>query len=363
MEIVSNNIKFKTGDKINLINIGNNEIFKAEIGESKIYSNYNSWVFDTNPFYCSLEEEKIEKKNKYEADYNDLKDSFVILHESDIQGYSIDKEEHLKNFIWAKFRDLYKYICFRSKLLEKYDSITRSKEQGYVTLHSSERNKKLEIKLGRLIRKLSVEYNEIITKNEKNLSGLEIKDSLIEELHNSWMAHHESNIEFEILKGNDILKGYTRDNYISGNGGSLSSSCMTDKHNYLKIYTENPEQISLIVFKFKGYDKIIGRALLWKADDGKLYHDRIYYAEDWYEKSFMNKCEELGYEPIYNLSNTKHVTIKLDKTEFDSYPYVDTFYFISLEKNMLKNYNAKSAGEDRSFCNTIRTQHGAINGI
>ena len=46
------------------------------------------------------------------------------------------------------------------------------------------------------------------------------------------------------------------------------------------LYTGNPDKIKLVILKED--NKLIGRALLWISDDGKLYLDRPYtrYDED-----------------------------------------------------------------------------------
>lgn len=358
MEFTLNNNKFKTGDKIKLINLANSEIFDAEIGNEKIYSSNNCFAFELNQSFVNNSSNIIEEKYKYEAEHDYLSSIFLFMHDVDLEGYSLDIEHHFKNFLWSRFKDLYKYLCFKSKLLSKYSEIKRSEKQGYVELHTKDGKKKVEIKIGRLIRKLSNEYNEIISKNSSN-TKIELKDSLIEELHNTWISHHQSNMQYEILKGDDILKAYTKDNQVESKGGTLRNSCMNDKHNFLEMYTKNPEQISLIAFKFKNSDKFIGRALVWKAEDGKTYHDRIYFAEDWYEISFMDQCKELGYEKIYNIN--KNVTIKLDNLKFEKYPYCDTFCFASFEKAIVKNYNY--INYDATFDRELRDQYGGSSRI
>ena len=60
------------------------------------------------------------------------------------------------------------------------------------------------------------------------------------------MSVNAEGLKHEILTGKDILKGYTKANYASG-WGTLHNSCMADKHDFLGIYTENPDKISLLI--------------------------------------------------------------------------------------------------------------------
>ena len=170
-------------------------------------------------------------------------------------------------------------------------------------------------------------FNKLILSNPKNIKGVNVNDELIEKIHNKWMATHPGAITYKLVSGNDILEGYTKKNYIQG-GSSLQNSCMTDKFNFLNIYTENPEKISMMIFY--SADKICGRTLVWKCDDGKTYHDRVYVGIDW----MNNKANEiLKKEGIERLAEDNKVTI--DKIEFDNYPYMDHFYYAHLKKKVL----------------------------
>ena len=216
-------------------------------------------------------------------------------------------------------------------VIDKYDSIKQSAEQGFITLHSTNRGKKLSKKFGKLMRQLANAYNKRITSNPKNIPYI-LTDSQIEQIHNRWMGAHFSSFTSEIVSGEDIKIGYTKENYVPNIDGVLNKSCMANKFDLLKIYIDNPDKISLMIF-YNEYDKIVGRCLLWNCDDGKKYHDRVYYVQDCYEHAFTNMVEEQGYEKIYESMTDAKVSLK--KLDYSGYPYLDTFWGVSFKKKAL----------------------------
>ena len=54
---------------------------------------------------------------------------------------------------------------------------------------------------------------------------------------------------------------------------------------YFNIYIENPDVCQLLIFTDPN-DKLLGRALLWKLEDGSNYMDRIYTNRDSYIELF-----------------------------------------------------------------------------
>lgn len=211
-------------------------------------------------------------------------------------------------------------------IIDQFDTLTVSDDQGHVRLTSTHSNKSLNIRLGRLIKKLLDIVNKLATANKLNPIGLPYNDEKIEGIHNKWMALHPGSITYKIVNGEEILKGYTSSNYVSG-GSSLQKSCMTNKHSYLKLYTSN-KQISLLII-YAG-EQICGRCLIWKCDDGQTYHDRIYTGYDW----VVNRMHEiLKKENIKPLTSDNKVT--LDAIDFPLYPYMDSFYMVNLKEKIL----------------------------
>ena len=73
--------------------------------------------------------------------------------------------------------------------------------------------------------------------------------------------------QFRELRGNDLLAAYK--------DGIGATSCMSGNNatiqDQLAFYAENPDQVCLLVWRGTA-----GRALLWTADDGRRYIDRVY---------------------------------------------------------------------------------------
>jgi len=145
---------------------------------------------------------------------------------------------------------------------------------------------------------------------------------------------------YEELKGEDIRWAYYDRNYY-GCGGTLHGSCMrySNCQEYLDIYVENPDKISLAVLKKEG--QIAARALVWNHEDDVLF-DRVYYIDEATRITLQAKLESLGYKNVYD-GDYKDVSyfINLAQTDFRYYPYMDTFQYLVLGSG-LGNYGSCS---------------------
>jgi hypothetical protein len=85
----------------------------------------------------------------------------------------------------------------------------------------------------------------------------------------------------------------------------------------------------------KGSDpnKIIGRALIWKLDNGSTYLDRPYANNDEDVNLFKQWGKDKGYV-VYG-DSYQHKQVTLDKSDFQYYPYMDTFKYLNRDKNLL----------------------------
>lgn len=349
-----NNNEFNDGDQITFLYddvIIQGEIHIPDDDEYFILHNERSYWYDDVP---------IKTDYKY-AWFFSLEDEIdnQIFHRINVEKnfkYDEDFSQGVRFFLINQPINLYSIFSIKLPSISKYDSITESTSQGSVELHSSVRNKKLTVKLGRLTRKLIKEFNEKLKTNPKN-NKLDFLDKNIEKIHNEWMAAHASEVKYQILSGEDILKGYSSKYYCEGQG-SLHNSCMTDKKDFLKIYTQNKENIFLLVFYDKDKtDKIAGRTLIWKCDDGNFYNDRIYFTQDWYEIAYQNVCFNLGFKKANN--SKLHLKIKLNNLDFRKYPYVDTFHYVSFKEKSLYN----NPPEKKQFKYSLRNQNGYIQEI
>ena len=146
-----------------------------------------------------------------------------------------------------------------------------------------------------------------------------------------------SRYAFDLLPNTEIKRIYDMD--IEEGGSSLNNSCMNRKGNFLNIY-ENCKQLEILVLLNNNYE-LAGRALIWTIDDIILM-DRVYVTQDylydlfvdhaksntwWYKQDYKSMHDRRTFidsngEVVYN----KYFTIHTD-TEFNSYPYIDTFCY------------------------------------
>jgi hypothetical protein len=315
---------FKSGDKV-MMSVKGSQIFAATIhvtSKSTFYmcsdnskfsgetspnkhGHHYSWVFKLDP--------NNEIKNSEE------RNTTIIKHlNGKLENLKIKTSTKLK-ILFKKYPDYNFLFSIKLGVIDDYKEIKDSKD-GYVELIG---NKNVRIKLGRLIKKLADSYNKVYN---KDFPKFEIKDSAIEALHNHWVSLNAA-ITFTFLKGQDFLKGYTKDNYTKQ---ATIKSCMTDKLSRLKIYTENPKQINLCTFNLNG--EIVGRCVIWICNR-KKYYDRIYFAYDW-----LVPLVEEHFDKKKILSAKKHkLKIKLENSKFDTYPYMDTMMYLNMDTKTLYN--------------------------
>ena len=330
---------YSTGDNI-LFSLRGSQFYKGKIyveNEKEFFICHNIKDFEGN---ISPNRQSQKYSWVIELNENNLSiepgDVLLMLHEvNGLEPFKITAYPKLTHFLQNAFPN-HQLISFKLGILDQYDRITEANEQGFIDLHSKERKKKISIKLGRLLRKLIVKYNDTI-KDSKN-KPVELNDELIEKLHNKWISYNMG-VDYEIVSGQDILKGYTSKYYAKD---KKITSCMTDKFDFLKIYTSNPKQINLMVFYLN--HEVCGRCLLWKCDDGNTYHDRIYYSHDWIKPAIDNTLIKNNFKPVPQQS-----TVTLDKPNHKYYPYMDTFMYGSSNENMVSNY--KRAKSNRQYRN------------
>jgi hypothetical protein len=199
---------------------------------------------------------------------------------------------------------------------------------------------------------------------------IEFVDKDIEELVNKYKATLDSINDvfsnFEEVSGDDIAYWYNCDNYES-NKGQLGSSCMSDVDSeYFDIYVNNPDKVKLVIYKSPDNpDKIKGRAILWKLDDGKMYMDRIYTNADSDIELFRQYSNKNGwYYKFYNSSTTNsqavssdgktvslNLKVSLKPVGYESYPYLDTLKYYSPKTGIIST-------ENTSYCYLLEDTSG-----
>lgn len=182
---------------------------------------------------------------------------------------------------------------------------------------------------------------------------------------------NKPSFRFEVVSGERIRELY-RYNYHSSDYGTLGASCMKHEEcqDFFGIYKDNPEIVSMLVM-FDDNDLILGRAILWNYNSYKLM-DRIYsvsddtlpvYFKQWcsengyYHKSEQNWYNTMAFEQFGQKKVEFQIKISLPNTNFDRYPYMDTFKFIDVNGN-LYNYQPENV-EFYSMINTNGYRQGS----
>ncbi len=168
---------------------------------------------------------------------------------------------------------------------------------------------------------------------------------------------------FEIVKGEDIVKYYLETTYASPSG-TLGNSCMRHHscQDYFDIYSMNDE-VSLLILKDVDDvdDKICGRAIVWDAvkistGENIKFMDRIYVnksndVELFKKYAIMNGLhykEKQDYSETPLMFNNKVLTkedslirVYVRGIDYDYYPYVDTVKYYNQHTGILSNSPSK----------------------
>ena len=225
-------------------------------------------------------------------------------------------------FDLLKINSIKHYLINTTSRYNKFNYLKSSNKKGFINISNKE--KSIDIKIGRFIKSIIDDSKRFPSLFKTN------SPSFIEDINNKFISFQNSNfVEVKILKGKDILKGYTSENYHSTKNGNLCTSCMNNKSHFLSLYTEN-SNISLAVLYLN--EKIVTRCLVWNIN-GQLYYDKMYINYEWCKDSIISYFNKNNILPIGN----KELIVELDKSDFTYYPYLDTFYYIDLDNNLLSN--------------------------
>lgn len=180
--------------------------------------------------------------------------------------------------------------------------------------------------------------NRVSEKGGKKLEPIEI-EKFVNTYKSKFDSFKSGESRFEEVSGDDIKHWYSSKNY-EGVKGQLGNSCMrhTSCQNYFNIYIQNPEVCSLLILKsHDNYDKICGRALIWKLSDGKTYMDRIYTIRDSDDQLFEDYATKRDWltEDKMDYEDFNEMTVELKHWKFDNYPYMDTFKCLNKDDGYL----------------------------
>ena len=232
-----------------------------------------------------------------------------------------------------------------------------------------------EMKIGKLVRYIinAINTGSSVTTFRKK-GKLNVSDSELEAFVNTYKAaESSSNMEFRLVKGEEIAKYYNNQYYLSDKG-SLGSSCMAEKgKKTFKLYTQNETKVQLLILVDKETDNICGRALVWKLKnspcESNFFMDRVYSNNDsdvikfkkfanenrFLYKKYMNSHTSLNVEFVYGGKDVYgEITVKLNG-DIDKAPFVDTLCFLNKQQNTLSNLPSK----DCSWLHYTDGSHGA----
>jgi hypothetical protein len=247
----------------------------------------------------------------------------------------------LADFLLNK-RHTDKFDLLNKEIFKNINSISELPE-GYVSFNNNQ-----QMKLGRILNRIFRICISTDNYDESYYIERVIND------YKSW-NYDDSKFEFKYLEGYKILEGYSSDRQIC-NSSSLGGSCMNNRHNFLELYTNNEEKVSLLILVDKsGF--IHGRALIWELDNSShTYMDRVYVAKDSIENIFVkyarknkmiyrtSRAEEdfMLFIPkgdkYIKKSNYKYkMDVKLNTNGIKQYPYLDSLYIKIKGKNVVTN--------------------------
>ena len=218
-----------------------------------------------------------------------------------------------------------------------------------------------EMKIGKLVRYIinAINTGSSVTTFRKK-GQLNVSDSELEAFVNAYKASESSsNLEFRLVKGEEIAKYYNNEKYLSDKG-SLGSSCMAEKgKKTFKLYTQNETKVQLLILVDKETDNICGRALVWKLKnspcESNFFMDRVYSNNDsdvikfkkfanenrFLYKKYMNSHTSSNVEFVYGGKDVYgEITVKLNG-DVDKAPFVDTLCFLNKQQTTISNLPSK----------------------
>jgi hypothetical protein len=172
-----------------------------------------------------------------------------------------------------------------------------------------------ETRVGRILRKLNPKLN----------------DQEIEEYVANFRAYVETLFtvpDIQVVTGKDISYWYHEKHYQKG-GGSLNNSCMRGEfaQTQVKFYDKFPDKVALAVY-IKN-DRLWGRALIWRLDDGRVYMDRIYSVKAEASVQLENYAKKFNMITRRDTQQGKGKMVVTLKTKDNAYrPYFDTFIHV-----------------------------------
>jgi hypothetical protein len=354
--------EYKTGDSI-IATIKNVMIF----GKLNIQRNGNFLCHNDSDFSGSVSDDMQGFKFSW---YFDIQSNGTFSDEVEIIGF--DKNPILEKSIFSISEKLLSFFVNqnikytflkKSNIFPEYDTFEISDTKGMVKLTGDsikfgviKGRKSTELKFGRFLNAYTKQVLDLC------VLDLEFDNKIIEKTHNNFLSYQSGDcISVETITGSAILEAYKRENY-SLNKSSLGGSCMSDKLEFLNLYKQNPDVISMIVVKM--FDKIAGRALLWNLKDGTKVMEKSYICDEWVGAKFNEIRKEnkyLNYLEEDKDGNTIKREVYINIEGIEKWPYMDTFcYMVKSESGKkAKLFNTTPTGKST----VLRSTDGLDSGV
>jgi hypothetical protein len=196
-----------------------------------------------------------------------------------------------------------------------FEKLQSAKEDLKKTVFNKSRQ---EIRIGRAVRLLL------------NTVKFSYTDAEIEDFVNKFRSivaiMNDVFARFQIVEGDDLGFWYNRKNYLHPGRGTLGGSCQAiGRLDWLEIYIKNPNTVRLLILKSEeDFDKIVGRALVWKLENGTYMMDYPYTSKDSDQKVFREYAKMNNWETYEESSRKTFVAYMIPNLEFEKYPSIDT---------------------------------------
>ena len=264
-------------------------------------------------------------------------------------------EKSGKTYVLFKWFDQFgndKLICLNKEAIDEKSEVEQR-------LYTTGRN---PIRIGRLV-------NSLMSVTGKKVTPTEV-EAFSNAYKAAWEMLNDAFLKFDIVSGYKIAEWYGEENYESDDS-TLGGSCMRYDYcaEFFGIYTENSDVVKLVILysdidgklqdgKYTS-EKIKGRALLWKTNQGDMFLDRIYTNNDSDVELFKQFAEKNGWwcKKVQNSNNqftaqrgtaTKNptYTVDLNWADHEYYPYVDTLSLLKLNQMDARDSSGVLANED-----------------
>lgn len=155
-----------------------------------------------------------------------------------------------------------------------------------------------------------------------------------------------------LVVGDDIAHWYDGETY-APDQYTLNNSCMRyGEDAYFRVYTDNPDRVAMLI-RTNDDGQLLGRAIVWTADDGATVMDRVYgtdvtvsafrehaTAQGWWVRGYNSYDANCWYvNPATGSGEYRSWTITLRNMpeSHQSWPWLDTFCYVNLDADLLTN--------------------------